>query len=147
MADSDDSPPLTQRSPEPLVHVLIVDDSEIMCELASRMLREFGCSSELALGGKRALELLSVRTYDVVLMDCQMPDLDGYAVVRRYRELERKHGDGRHTPIVAMTGDVGGECRKACLEAGMDDYLGKPFKVADLCSVVERWAKRSLAPT
>jgi CheY-like chemotaxis protein len=144
MADSDD-PPLTQRSAEPLVHVLIVDDSEIMCELAARTLREFGCSSEQALGGVRALKLLSARTYDVVLLDCQMPDLDGYSVVRRYRELERKHADGRRTPIVAMTGDVGGECRKACLEAGMDDYLGKPFRVADLRSMIERWAKRSLA--
>jgi CheY-like chemotaxis protein len=146
MADIEDPQPLTQRSPEPLVHILIVDDSEIMCELAARMLREFGCSAELALGGKRALELLTARSYDVVLMDCQMPDLDGYSVVRRYRVIERERGDGRHTPIVAMTGDIGAECRKSCLEAGMDDYLGKPFKVADLCSAIERWARRSLTP-
>jgi CheY-like chemotaxis protein len=129
------------------VHVLVVDDSEIMCELATRMLREFGCTAEVAMRGKRALELLAEHSFDVVLMDCQMPDLDGYSVVRKYRLLEGERADGRRTPIVAITGDVGAECRKACLAAGMDDYLGKPFKVAELCSVIERWAGRALGPT
>lgn len=146
MTGSEDSQPPTQRSRGQTVHVLVVDDSEIMCELAARMLREFGCSAELALGGKRALELLSQHSFDVVLMDCQMPDLDGYSVVRKYRVLERERGDGRRVPIVAMTGDIGVECRSACLAAGMDDYLGKPFKVAELRSVVERWSGRTLAP-
>jgi CheY-like chemotaxis protein len=145
MAGSEDSQPLTKRSRERAVHVLVVDDSEIMCELAARMLREFGCTAELALGGKRALELLSEHSFDVVLMDCQMPDLDGYAVVRQYRLVERERGDGRHTPIVAMTGEIGAECRRACLAAGMDDYLGKPFKVAELGAMIERLLGRSLA--
>jgi CheY-like chemotaxis protein len=125
----------------------VVDDSEIMCELAVRMLREFGCTAELAMGGKRALELLAEHSFDVVLMDCQMPDLDGYSVVQKYRLLEAGRADGRRTPIVAMTGDTGAEYRNACLAAGMDDFLGKPFKVADLRSVIERWAGRVLGPT
>jgi CheY-like chemotaxis protein len=147
MTGSEGSQPPTLRSREQAAHVLVVDDSEIMCELAARMLREFGCSAELALGGRRGLELLAERSFDVVLMDCQMPDLDGYSVVREYRLLERVRGDGRRTPIVAMTGDTGAECRAACLAAGMDDYLGKPFKVAALCSMIERWSGRSFAPS
>jgi CheY-like chemotaxis protein len=121
------------------VRVLVVDDSEIMCELATRMLQGFGFRVEVAYGGKQALGLLLTREFDVVLIDCQMPGVDGYDVVRTYRRAEPLRADGRRLPFIAVTGETAEECRPACLEAGMDDYLGKPFTAADLKRIVERW--------
>jgi CheY-like chemotaxis protein len=120
------------------VDVLVVDDSEIMCELAARMLRGFGCRVTVAYGGKQAMELLSTQDFDIVLMDCQMPDVDGFDVVRVFRLAEKSRGDGRHVPIVAVTGETAEECKARCHEAGMDDYLGKPFTSAALRRTVER---------
>lgn len=121
------------------VYVLVVDDSEIMCELAARMLRGFGCRVEVAYGGKHAMELLSERDFDIVLMDCQMPEVDGFDVVRVYRLAEKDRADGKRVPIVAVTGETAEECKAACHEAGMDDYLGKPFTSAALKRTIERW--------
>lgn len=129
------------RPRERTASVLVVDDSEIMCELAARMLRGFGFRVELAHGGEQALDLLRSRTFDLVLMDCQMPGLDGFAVVRTYREIETQHRDGTRLPIIALTGETGADSQAACLESGMDDYLGKPYTAADLRRVVERWVR------
>ena len=80
--------------------------------------------------------------YDIVFMDCQMPEVDGYAATGLIRELE---GDGRHTPIVAMTANVMAGDRETCLESGMDDFIGKPISLDVLAEVLERWG--TLAPS
>ncbi|SDE28247.1 response regulator [Nocardioides lianchengensis] len=117
-------------------HVLIVEDSEINQLVATGILEHLGFSTELADDGRSALALLEHTSYDVVLMDCQMPDIDGYEATR---ELRRREAGGRRTPVIALTaGAVEGE-RERCLAAGMDDYLAKPIDPADVDAVLTRW--------
>ena len=78
----------------------------------------------------------------MMFMDCQMPNMDGLTATLRIRDEERQTGE--HLPIVAMTANAFSEDREACLAAGMDDYLAKPVKLADLRGVIDRWAKRGL---
>jgi CheY-like chemotaxis protein len=76
--------------------------------------------------------------FDVVLMDCEMPQLDGYEATRRWRAIEQQAGDGRHVPIMALTANAVAGDRERCLEFGMDDYLAKPFEASDLEAALER---------
>jgi CheY-like chemotaxis protein/HPt (histidine-containing phosphotransfer) domain-containing protein len=88
--------------------------------------------------GLQALEVLSNGRYDAVLMDCQMPRMDGYQATRELRERERAQGLPR-TPVIALTANALAGDRQACLEAGMDDYLGKPFTSVQLLLMLRRW--------
>ncbi|MFN7015906.1 MAG: response regulator, partial [Fimbriimonadales bacterium] len=81
-------------------------------------------------------------SFEVILMDCQMPEMDGFEATRRIRERERQRGKPR-TPIIALTANAMAEDREACAQAGMDDYLAKPFKPEMLQAVLLRWAQRS----
>jgi signal transduction histidine kinase/CheY-like chemotaxis protein len=117
-------------------HVLVVEDSEINQLVAVGILEHLGFTTELADDGRAALVLLETTVYDVVLMDCQMPDINGYEATR---ELRRREGAGRRTPVIALTaGAVEGE-RERCLAAGMDDYLTKPMDPVDVDAVLTRW--------
>jgi CheY-like chemotaxis protein len=89
---------------------------------------------------------MSASRYDLVLMDCQMPVMDGYNATRRWRELEREAGDGRHLPIIAMTANAMAGDRQKCLDAGMDDYLAKPVTRAELERSLHRWWHTGTAP-
>jgi CheY-like chemotaxis protein len=86
--------------------------------------------------GREALQALSSQRYDAVLMDCQMPDIDGYEATR---ELRRRENGGRHTPVIAMTAHAMTGDRERCLEAGMDDYVAKPVRAQTLNDVLRRW--------
>jgi signal transduction histidine kinase/ligand-binding sensor domain-containing protein/CheY-like chemotaxis protein len=125
--------------------VLVVEDQELNRDVADGMLASFGLEVDSAEHGRQALAKLAASRYDVVLMDCQMPVMDGYSATRELRRLE---GVGARTPVIALTADMTDAARAACFAAGMDDYLGKPFTRATLHAVLSRWlaTQRSDSP-
>ncbi|MFC1588893.1 ATP-binding protein [Pseudomonadota bacterium] len=122
--------------------VLLVEDNPINQMVARKMLEKTGLQSELAANGKEALEFLKQEKFDAVLMDCQMPEMDGFEATRLWREQEQHSGNGR-LPIIAMTANVMEGDRERCLASGMDDYLGKPVRQAELGAVLQRWINTS----
>ncbi|WP_197046824.1 response regulator [Paucibacter sp. KBW04] len=118
--------------------VLLVDDSAVNVLVASSMLQHCGLQVDQAENGVDALERLEAQAYDLVLMDCQMPRMDGFEATRRWRVQERNNFLG-HVPIVALTASAVNGDRERCIQAGMDDYLVKPFEMDDLLAVVQRY--------
>jgi CheY-like chemotaxis protein len=110
--------------------------------VAVSMLERGGFHVHSVNDGREALDALSMSSYDAVLMDCQMPNLDGYEATR---ELRRREGDARHTPVIAMTAHAMDADRERCNAAGMDDYLTKPVRAQVLTATLERWTQ-SAAP-
>ncbi|MBI5170767.1 MAG: response regulator [Candidatus Eisenbacteria bacterium] len=110
--------------------LLLAEDNEVNRKVALRMLQKLGCGADVAVNGREALERTSLRDYDLVLMDCQMPEMDGFEATRRIRA--REEASGRHVRIVAMTANAMEGDRERCLEAGMDDYVSKPVKLEKL---------------
>jgi CheY-like chemotaxis protein len=104
------------------------------------MLEELGCSVEVAADGRAAVQAFDGGRFDLVLMDCMMPVLDGYQATGTIRALEADRGGGARTPVVALTASAMVGERERCLRAGMDDYLTKPFRQAELEAVILRWA-------
>jgi signal transduction histidine kinase/DNA-binding response OmpR family regulator/HPt (histidine-containing phosphotransfer) domain-containing protein len=117
--------------------VLVAEDNLVNARLATALLERLGCTVDIAQDGVETLEALSRAGYDLVLMDCQMPLVDGFEATRRIRERERTEGLG-HIPIVAMTANAMAGDRERCLEAGMDDYLAKPVQPVDLVRALRR---------
>jgi PAS domain S-box-containing protein len=116
--------------------VLIVEDSQVNRIVASRGLERCGCRSHAVSDGHEALEALLAHHYDAVLMDCQMPVLDGYQATTA---LRRRESDPEHTPVIAMTANAMDGDRQRCLDAGMDDYITKPMRHSDLAEMLRRW--------
>ena len=109
------------------------------------MLEAMGCTTKAVDDGRQALDALATLEVDLVLMDCQMPEMDGFEATRAIRQRETE-GKRPRIPIVAITANVLDGDRELCLQAGMDDYLTKPFTQAQLRTVIERWAhKKSVA--
>ncbi|HRH82048.1 MAG TPA: response regulator [Thiobacillaceae bacterium] len=125
--------------------VLLAEDTPANRKIAQRMLQRLGLEADLAEDGQRALALCLGNAYDLILMDCQMPGMDGLAATRAIRQMERREARPRAT-IVALTANALPEERQACIEAGMDDFLGKPFKAADLGQVLSRWLGAEQVP-
>lgn len=126
--------------------VLLAEDQPINLKVARRMLELWGCDVDVAEDGIEALKALESGSYDVVLMDCQMPELDGYEAAREQRKRELLKGAPR-VPIIALTANATTDDRSACLEAGMDDFVSKPFRPEQLFEVLSRWARSmSLRP-
>jgi signal transduction histidine kinase/CheY-like chemotaxis protein len=117
--------------------VLLVDDSPVNVLVAASMLERCGLQVDQAEHGLQALQRMEENDYDLVLMDCQMPQLDGFEATRRWRSHERRHLLG-HVPIVALTASAVNGDRERCIRCGMDDYLVKPFEMDDLVDVVQR---------
>lgn len=132
-----DAPVVNQKF-ELTGRVLLVEDNPINQMVAKKMLEKIGVKSELANDGVEALERLSREKFDAVLMDCQMPNMDGFATTKVWREQELLADNGR-LPIIAMTANVMEGDRERCLASGMDDYLGKPVRQAELGSILQRW--------
>ena len=127
------APPVTPA------RILIVEDNATNQVLARRMVEKLGHRAEVAANGREALEALFRVAYDLVLMDCQMPEMDGYEATIELRKREQSSPSRRHLPVVAMTANaVDGE-REHCAAAGMDDYLAKPVKFSDLAAMIQRW--------
>jgi len=115
--------------------VLIAEDNEINQAVAKALLTKAGLLTAIAHNGREALDMVLANDYAAVLMDCQMPELDGYDATRAIREAE----GARHVPIIAMTAHSMPGDRERCLAAGMDDYLSKPVRAAQLQAVIKRW--------
>lgn len=133
--------------PEPAVvsamrtepRLLLVEDNPVNLLVAQKLLSALGFKCETAANGDIALKRMQVEHFDLILMDCQMPVLDGYAATRRWRELEAQRADGGRLPIVAMTANAMAGDRQRCLDAGMDDYLAKPVSREQLEGCLHRW--------
>ena len=120
--------------------VLVVDDNEINQLVAAGLLTDAGASVRIATSGPEAMAALQARAYDVVLMDVQMPGMDGFQATREIRSLPH----GAAVPIVAMTAAQNRQAdRERCLEAGMDDFVAKPLDVRELFEVLARWTARA----
>nr|WP_282448204.1 ATP-binding protein [Marinobacter goseongensis] len=116
--------------------ILLVEDNQVNQLVASSLLRKLGHTVDLAENGKRALQAMENRTYDMVLMDCQMPVMDGYEATRQIRE----NPAWKTLPVIAVTANVMQGDRENCLASGMNDYITKPYNRNDLKAVIERWA-------
>ncbi|WP_374319987.1 ATP-binding protein [Aquabacterium sp.] len=134
-----------------LARVLLVDDNPVNAMVAEASLRQFGADVSVVGDGLAALAWLQHHEADLVLLDCQMPGLDGFEVTRRLRALEATTGRPR-LPVVALTAEAGPEARARCLAAGMDDHLAKPFHRHELAQLLRRhlgrhaWAQGEHAP-
>jgi CheY-like chemotaxis protein len=119
--------------------VLLVEDNPVNLLVAQRLLSVLGLDCDTATNGEAALLRMRDGRYDLVLMDCQMPVLDGYSASRKWREVEAADPSGPHLPIVAMTANAMAGDRQRCLDAGMDDYLAKPVTRGQLEHCLRRW--------
>ena len=119
--------------------VLLVEDNPVNLMVGQRLLSVLGVDCDTASNGDAALLRMQASRYDLVLMDCQMPVMDGYTATRRWRDDERAAADGHHLPIVAMTANAMAGDRQKCIDAGMDDYLAKPVTRAELERCLHRW--------
>ncbi len=144
-AHPEPAPRPPRAMPQRKTRVLLVEDNPVNLMVAQRLLQVLGVDCDAAGNGQAALEKLDGGDYDLVLMDCQMPVLDGYAATRRWREIEQERGAERRLPIVAMTANAMAGDRQKCLDAGMDDYLAKPVTRAELEQCVARWKGSNLA--
>jgi CheY-like chemotaxis protein len=122
-----------------------VEDNPVNQRVAQRLLQKLAAEVTLANNGAEALERVAESTYDAVLMDCQMPVMDGFTAARRIRELERRNGRGKRLPIIALTANVMSEDRDSCIAAGMDAHLGKPIDPAQLADCLGRYLKPGIA--
>jgi signal transduction histidine kinase/DNA-binding response OmpR family regulator/ligand-binding sensor domain-containing protein len=119
------------------LHVLVVEDNPVSQQVALAFLDRLGCETQIVSGGRAALEALAGNAHDVVLLDLDLPDIDGLGLTRLIRQ---PHSTARNPnlPIVALTAHVRDEDRRRCLEAGMNDFLAKPIRLSDLAAVLDR---------
>ncbi len=138
-----------KNTPSPSrLRVLLAEDNPVNAKLAARLLEKLGCVVELAANGKEVLAALERIDYEILFMDCQMPEMDGFEATRAIRQREQQQAAAdaalRRIPIVALTANAMPGDRERCLEAGMDDYLTKPLDPRDLRRVLETWTHRLL---
>ena len=120
--------------------LLIVEDDVIIRRVLEHFSKRKGWTVILAKDGNAAIEAYQNQEVDVIIMDCQMPILDGYETTGVIRQLENQRSTHKHTPIIALTGNALKGVREKCLNAGMDDYLTKPIETDEFYAVVNKWA-------
>jgi CheY-like chemotaxis protein len=117
--------------------VLVVEDNLVNQTLVLAQLKKLGYLTHAVGNGKEALDAITRRSYDLILMDCQMPEMDGFEATLRIRKLEIQRGT--HTPIIALTANAMREDQLRCMEVGMDAFLTKPTRIDDLAKALTRW--------
>ncbi len=127
--------------------VLLVEDNPVNREVAVYMLQTLLFDVDIAVNGQEAVRKVQHGEFDVVLMDCEMPVMDGYAATVSIRAWEAGVGGGRHVPILALTAHALAEDRRRCLEIGMDDYLTKPFNMEQLRERISKWVRVAALPS
>jgi CheY-like chemotaxis protein len=130
--------------PSRKLHVLVAEDSPVNQKLAAALVQKLGHEVVLANNGQEALSAWESQPFDLILMDIQMPEMDGLEATRKIRQKEQQRGT--HVPIIAVTAHVLPEDREKCLQAGMDEYLGKPVNAKALAKVMEAVAETLSSP-
>jgi CheY-like chemotaxis protein len=149
-APVEDSDAVSTEMPSRLLHVrarrhhriLLAEDNEVNRLIVGEQIQHLGFGVVTAANGVEVLQLLADETVDLILMDCQMPELDGYETTRRLRAKEAEAGAER-LPVIALTAHAFEGERDRCLAAGMDDYLSKPFRSDQLSELIDIWLARS----
>jgi two-component system, sensor histidine kinase and response regulator len=116
--------------------VLVAEDNVVNQKVAAKMLERLGLRADVAANGREAVEMFGKTAYDLVLMDCHMPEMDGYTATQ---EIRRSFESAPRIPIIAMTAEVMEGCREQCIACGMDDYVAKPVKLAELKAALLKW--------
>jgi signal transduction histidine kinase/CheY-like chemotaxis protein len=127
------------------VRVMLVEDDPVNRTIMEATLRNLGAQVLSAENGQHALDQLHQAQVDLILMDCQMPGMDGFTATRQWRQREAELGQ-RRVPIIALTGETHPDTRPTCIEAGMDDYLAKPVSPTDLTAMIAQWTVDASAP-
>ena len=137
------APPLKSAPAQARGRILIAEDNPVNQRVARLQVRSLGFEADVVNNGEEALEALSRLAYTLVLMDCQMPRMDGFEATRALRLRE---GTRRHIPIIALTANAYPSDREACLQAGMDGFLSKPVNLRDLAEALQRWSDAAVPP-
>jgi len=132
----------TLSAPEPLI--LVVDDSATSRVVIEKQLKKLGCNVTTAQDGMSGLAAMAKVEFDLVLLDCQMPDMSGYDVAMQVRKREREE-ESAHTPIVAISAETDAAHMQMCLDSGMDGVLGKPLPVDELKKILSLWCDVDVA--
>ena len=120
--------------------VLVVEDNKVNQKVAVALLKRLGVRVDVASDGQEAVERVQSRSYDLVLMDCQMPVMNGYDATV---EIRRREGTAPRVPIIAMTADVIDDSKERALQAGMNDFVAKPVDMQDLSRALRTWLKKA----
>ena len=134
-------------APRRRLRVLVAEDNAVNQRVVIRMLETAGCRVDAVANGREAVDAMARLPYDLVFMDCQMPEMDGYEASRAIRAAERAGASGRRVPIVALTANALQGDREQCLAAGMDDYLAKPITKDAFGASLRRWGIQGGPPT
>ncbi len=117
--------------------MLVAEDNVVNQKVATRMLERMGMRADVAGNGREAVEMTRMIPYDLIFMDCQMPEMNGYEAAA---EIRRREGADRRAVIIAMTAEALEGSREQCLASGMDDFVPKPVKLDSLVEALKRWA-------
>jgi CheY-like chemotaxis protein len=118
------------------IRVLVAEDNVVNQKVAVRMLERLGVRADIAANGREAVEMIGMLEYDLLFMDCQMPEMDGYEATV---EIRQREGMNKRLAVVAMTAEALAGCRERCLAAGMDDFITKPVRLPDLIGALRKW--------